>query len=86
MLKIGLECKVFCYKGSDSSAVEVGIDIPLSDCILRDFTFYNIDYISICLEDSRYTTIGSNCDDFVVNERYEQIKDRLEVLNVLGYN
>jgi len=81
MIRIGLECKVFCYDGTDIDAAEVGVIIPLTSCILRDFTFYSIDYISENSEDKSSTNLSSGDESFVVNEPYIELKKRIENLN-----
>ena len=86
MLRIGLECKVFCYDGISGPMAEIGVDIPLSSCVLRSYVFYGVNYVTECIEDSRYSIIGVNGEEFVVNESCYELRCRLESLSVIGYN
>lgn len=75
---MGIDLMVFCYDDADIGKEDLGIEVPLEDCHLRLFTFYRIDYISFDRENPNYTTIGSGGDDFVCNERYEVVKQKIE--------
>lgn len=81
-----IDLMIFCLKDSDIKSQDVGIEIPLEDCDLHLFTFYNIDNISVNREDSRYTTISSGGNEFVCNEKYEIVKKRIRDLKNLMFN
>ena len=83
---IGLDLMVFCYKEDDFNKDDMGIEVPLKDCELRLFTFYRIDYITIDRENDNYTLIGSNGEEFVVNEKYQVIKHKIEQAKIVGFN
>ena len=85
-MNIGLDLMIFCYNDEDLDKEEMGIEVPLKDCVLRLFTFYNIDWISIDRENDDYTLIGCNGDEFVCNELFEVVKFKIEQLNILRLN
>lgn len=85
-MNIGIDLMIFCLHDEDVSSAEIGIDVPLSECEVRLFTFFDINYISIDRENQEYTLIGSNGDEFVCNERYEVVKHKIEQLRVLKFN
>lgn len=82
----GLDLMVFCVKDEDLDSQEIGLNIPLKDYETRVFTFYNIDYISLDRDNPKYTLIGSNCDEYICNESYEVVKERIEQLRILRFN
>jgi hypothetical protein len=85
-MNIGIDLMVFCLNDDDFGKEDLGIEVPIEDCSLRLFTFYNIDYISVDRSNLNYTTIGSSGDDFTCNERYEVVKHKLEQLRILRCN
>ena len=85
-MNIGIDLMVFCYQDGDLGKEDMGIEVPLSECEVRLFTFFDINYISIDRENPEYTLIGSNGDEFVCSERYEVVKHKIEQLRVLKFN
>jgi hypothetical protein len=85
-MNIGLDLMVFCLNDEDLDKGELGIEVPLEDCHLRLFTFYNIDYIAVDRGNINYTTIGSSGEDFTCDERYEVVKHKIEQLNIVRFN
>lgn len=83
---VGIDLMVFCFKDEDMDKEEMGIAVPLKDCELRLFTFFNIDYISIDRENEDYTLIGCNGDEFVCNELYEVVKYKIQQAKIVGFN
>ncbi len=85
-MNIGLDLMVFCVKDDDVSKVDMGIDLELSECVLRPYTFFNIDYITIYRDSDDYCLVGSCGDDFIVNDRYEVVKYKMEQIRLLRFN
>jgi hypothetical protein len=85
-MKIGIDLMVFCLRDEDISSAEIGIDVPLEDCEVRLFTFFDIKYISVERSNNEYTIIGANGDEFVCNEKYEVVKYKIEQLRILRHN
>jgi len=85
-MNIGLDLMIFCYQDGDIDKEDMGIEVPLSECELRLFTFFDISYISIDRENENYTLIGCNGDEFVCNEKYEVVKHKLEQIRAVRFN
>lgn len=83
---IGLDLNIYCLKDEDLDKESIGIDVPLEDCVLRLFTFYNIDYISPDRSNPDLSLIASCGGEFVANEKYEVVKQKIEQLRVLRFN
>lgn len=82
----GIDLMIFFLKDEDLNKEEMGINVPFEDCELRLLTFYRIDWISIHSGNSDFTSIGSNGDEFICNERYDIIKNRIESVNTFLIN
>lgn len=82
----GLDLMVFCLRDEDLKNDKIGLDTHLDNCVLRLFTFYNIDYICLDRDNPEYTCIGSGGSDFTCNEEYEVVKHKINQLNVLRLN
>ena len=83
---VGVDLMVFCYQDDDMNKEEMGIAVPLKDCELRLFTFYNIDWITIDRDNDDYTLIGVGGEEFVVDELYEVVKYKIEQAKIVGFN
>jgi hypothetical protein len=63
-MKINLP--IFFHTDNTSDLLNLSIDYKLSDCEIRQVTFYVINAIAPYIEDGKvYTTIHSNGDNFV---------------------
>lgn len=82
----GLDLMVFVVKDCDMDSLEIGLDIPLEDCELRPYTFYNVDYITADRTNPDHTLIGSCCDEFICNEKVSVVKRKIEQLRILRFN
>lgn len=85
-MNIGLDLNVFCLRDEDMKNEEIGVETDLANCVLRVFTFYDIAYISKHKDNPDLTLVGSNCDEFIVNEKHEVIKHKIEQLRILKFN
>jgi hypothetical protein len=85
-MNIGLDLMVFRLNDEDLDRGVFGLEVPIEDCHLRLFTFYNIDYIAMDSSNKNYTTIGSSGEDFTCNDRYEVVKHKIEQLNMVRFN
>ena len=85
-MNVGLDLMIFCYQDEDLNKEDMGIEVPLNNCELRLFTFFDIKYISADRENQNYTLIGCNGDEFICNERIEVVKHKIEQLRILKYN
>lgn len=85
-MNIGLDLNVFCLRDEDLKNDDIGLEVDLDNCVLREFTFYDIAYISKHKDNPDYTLVGSNGDEFIVNEKHEVVKNKIEQLRILKFN
>lgn len=78
---------VFIYKNkTQADAEDLGVDVPLSECVLEEHTFYNIDFIGPSFYHKQYCSISSGGEHFVVNKSYEQVKELINNARISKYN
>ena len=81
----GLDLNIFWHKDNSTyEAQEMGLEVDLKDCILKPHTFYTIDWIRP--QEENYCTVCSSGYTFIVNEKYEVVKKKIEELRVLRFN
>jgi hypothetical protein len=83
---MGIDFMAFSLSEADIEAKELGIDVAFNTFELQLYTFYSIDYITVIEEEPNYTIIGSNGYEFICNERYDVVKQRIQDVNVLRFN
>jgi len=76
MLNRGIELMVFCVTGEDAEASEI-IDIPLENCIVKEFIFYNIDSITYDSQNPEYTVINTALDTYLCNESLDAVREKI---------
>lgn len=70
---------VFYLENEDDIATqEAGIEIKLSDCVLKSYTFYNVDFVTN-YSDPRFCVVSCGGVDFIVNERRESFESRYDI-------
>lgn len=65
---------------------EVGVEVPLEDCILEEHTFYNIDFIGPSFANKAFCAIASGGDNFVVNQSYLEVKELIRNVRISKFN
>lgn len=74
MLKLDLQ--VYWLDAEQYSQQEAGVNIDLSDCVLRNHTFYNIDNIRDHLPNT-CVIVSGGCE-YIVNEPRESVKAKIK--------
>lgn len=83
---LGISLMVYCVKDEDLYRGEIGLYVPVEECELRLFTFYNVDYILADRSYPYYCLLGSGGGEYLVNKRYEVVKKMIEDVSVFKFN
>ena len=83
---LGIELMVYCVKDEDLYRSEIGLDVPVEECELRLFTFYNVDYILADRSYPQYCLLGSGGGEFLVNQKYEVVKKLIDDVSIFKFN
>lgn len=76
-MNTGIEVNVFYLKDeNDIIQQEEGVNIDLSNCVLKKYKLYHIDYVTHY--DKTKCVVSSAGLDFIVAESYESIIKRIE--------
>ena len=87
IMGLGISLMLYCVKDEDLDRSEIGLGVPVEECELRLFTFYNIDYISPDRDNpDKHCLVGSCGCEYLVNERYEVVKKMIEDVSVFKFN
>jgi hypothetical protein len=83
MIEIELEAFMLTPEQQDLDAA--GVDIDLKDCDLIKHTFFTIAFIRN--EKKKGTcVIGSNGEEYTVNESFESVRDKIRKQRIFKYN
>ncbi len=79
--------KVFVLQDTQQAdAQEIGVDIPISECILEEMTFYNIDFIAPSFISKKYCSIGVGDSDFICDKSYTEVKEIIRSARLSKFN
>ena len=82
-----ISLNVFCLETDNQiDAQEIGLTINLDECIVKEFTFFNIDFISPVRNNDKYCNVSSGGEDFVVNQSYESVKKMIHDNKICNFN
>jgi len=76
-MKFILTLHVFEIPEDKIEAQNCDILIPLEECFLNEYTFYNIDCISTS-GDTRFCVVSTNGIDYTVNKTYKEVKKLIQ--------
>jgi len=84
-MNLGVRVKVVhIISEEDMEQQEMGIDLDFSDIVPEEYTLYTIDYTKHY--DKKRCIVSSAGFDFVVNESYEHLNDRIHALGTFRFN
>lgn len=69
-----------------ADAQEIGVDIPIEDCILEEMTFYNIDFIAPAFGNPKYCSVGVCGSDFIADKTYLEVKEIIRNARLSKFN
>jgi hypothetical protein len=76
-MNTGIEVNVFYLKNeNDIIQQEAGVSVDFSDCILKKYKLYHIDYVTPY--DKNKCVVSSAGLDFIIAETYESVNRRIE--------
>lgn len=86
-MNIGIEVNVFYLKTENELLQqELGIHVNFSDCTLKTYKLYNIDYITRYDNDASKCIVCSGGLDLIINESYEKFSHRIEQMQTFRFN
>lgn len=84
-MNIGIEVNVYYLKDEgDIAQQEAGIPVDLSNCVLKSYTLYSIDYVTDY--DKERCIVSSGGMDFIIKESRENFKARLNAIRNSKWN
>lgn len=85
MIAGGIKIKVFCPKDEDAiNQQDLGVPIKLVDCILKEYTIYNVDFITS--HDVKYSIVSCGGEDFIVNETADSLNKKIAERQSFRFN
>lgn len=78
-----IELDIFCLREEQIATQEMGISVPFEDCLIRKFSFVNIDWFSPRSDSPKYTTISSGGSEFVCTDNYEGVNQKITQANLI---
>jgi hypothetical protein len=81
-----IELNIFCLEQDQIANQELGLCIPLKDCITKKFGFLSIDYFSPRKDFPEYTLIGSSGEEFTCDDKYENVKLKIQEAQTFRFN
>ena len=74
-MDVNLRLPIF-FNGEEAKVrLALDIEVPLSDCFTMDMVFYNINALSVYVEDEiSMTLVHSNGDDFLCSMQMEKVE------------
>jgi len=86
-MNIGIEVNVFYLKTENELLQqELGIEVKFSNCTLKPYRLYQIDYVTRFDNDNCKCVVSSGGLDLVINESYESLNERIEKLQTFRLN
>jgi len=86
-MNIGIEVNVFYLKTENELVQqELGIEVNFSDCTLKTYTLYQIDYVTRYDNDERKCIVCSGGLDLIINESYEKLNHRIQQMQKFIFN
>ncbi len=85
-MNVKVKADVFYLENEyDVAQQNVGVTVDLSNCVLKSYSFYNIDFITEHT-DKRFSIVCSGGVDFIVNETRESLEKRIDALMMYPFN
>lgn len=78
----GIDLPILHHSDSTNSFKDLGIEYPLSECEIREITFYHINAISPYYdtkEDFEYTSIHTNNTEFICTLPIDKVKIEIKL-------
>jgi len=83
MIEIDLE--VLWLTDEQQELENASVSVPIEDCITKTHTFYQISFIRKRTE-KNLCEVGSNGEDFIINEPYESVKQKIKDQIIFKWN
>lgn len=82
-----IDLNVFCLESEEQiDAQEIGVGVDLNDCVLRKYTFVNIDFIAPTKDNPNTCIVSSGGSDFLVNHAMCDVKQMIRDSLVFKFN
>lgn len=84
---MGISFPVFCLINDEQiDAQELGINLNLDDCVLKEYTFFSVDFVAPTRGNDNHSILSSGGSDFLINMPYHDLKQEVKNMVIFKFN
>lgn len=74
-----IELNIFCLKEEQIQNQDMGLNAPTNfdECFTKKYFFIDISFFYSRSDRPEYTTVGSNGEEFICDENYETVRNKI---------